>query len=237
MIRSSACAMATFLIALATTSATAGDCCDHCGRNCQTRLVAKTIMVPTVVVETRMKSHVVRKMVEKEETYTVFKRVPVKQVFEKETCYLDDEIKTQTITQKKCHRVKNPVVRNYAVNVPVEEVRQVAPQSTCDCDHASVGQPCTCKVTRMKRDMATTQYEVDDVVFETITKEISYCIKVPKKHKEFCAEEITYKLEPVEKTRKVQVCVPEIVKKPVETCVTKMLPKVVYCCETCCARH
>jgi hypothetical protein len=100
-----------------------------------------------------------------------------------------------------------------------------------------VEEPCSCQITRLKSDIRTQEYCIDDVVFETVKKDITYCVKTPKKHTEFCAEEITYKLEPVEKTCKVQVCVPEVVKKPVDCQVVKMIPKVFYCCEKCSSHH
>jgi hypothetical protein len=40
-------------------------------------------------------------------------------------------------------------------------------------------------------------------------------------------------LVPVQKTRKVQVCVPEAVKVPVEVKVTRMVAKQVLCCNDC----
>ena len=62
-----------------------------------------------------MKTCVVKKQVEREETYTVFKVVPVKRTYTKEKCYLKDEVRTKTITQEKCHRVSNVVVSEYPV--------------------------------------------------------------------------------------------------------------------------
>lgn len=219
----------------------AGNCrCHHCGTHCQPgRLVKKTITVPTVVTETRLKTCIVKTMQEREETYTVFKRVPVKKTYNKETCYLDDEVRTKTITKKNCKRVKLPVTTDYAVNVPVEEFRPktIHKELCSDCGKACIEEPCMCKVTRMTRDVRSKQCERDDIVFETIKKEINYCVKVPKKHTEFCREETVYKLEPVEKTRKVTVCVPEIIKKPVEVKKVKMLKKTIYCCEKCHKKH
>ena len=40
-------------------------------------------------------------------------------------------------------------------------------------------------------------------------------------------------LVPVQKTRKVQVCVPEAIKVPVEVKVTRMVAKKVCCCDDC----
>jgi hypothetical protein len=213
--------------------------CGHCGSACDThRLVKKTIMVPCVITETRMETCVVKKQVEKEETYTVFRRVPVTRKFEKETCYLADEVKTQMIETKQCHQVENPVVRTFAVDVPVTGVETVMrKREVCtECGKVCIEEPCTCQVTRMERQRQTTQYCEKDVVFSTTKKEISYCVKTPKKHTEFCAEETTYVLEPVEQKRTVLVCVPEIVKKPVDVQVVKQVPKTIYCCQKC-AKH
>lgn len=212
-------------------------CCQKCGCQCgEARLVAKTIMVPCVITETRLKSCVIEKEVEREETYTEFKRVPVKRKFVKETCYLEDEVKTKTITQKECHRVQIPVTRTYAVNVPVTEVREgVRQREVCThCGKVCIEEPCTCQITRMEKGLRSTNLCEEQVVFDITKKDIDYCVKTPKKKTEFCAEETAYTLEPVEKKRKVTVCVPEIVKKPYDVQVTKMVPKTIYCCEKCC---
>jgi hypothetical protein len=216
-----------------------GGHCGRCGSVCDThRLVKKTITVPCVVTETRMETCVVKKQVEREETYTVFKRVPVTRKFEKETCYLADEVKTQLIETKQCHQVQNPVIRTFAVDVPVTQTETVMrKREVCtECGKVCIEEPCSCQVTRMHRETQTEQYCEKDVVFETTKKEISYCVKTPKMHKEFCAEETTYVLEPVEQKRKVTVCVPEIIKKPVDVQVVKHLQKTIYCCEKC-AKH
>lgn len=213
-------------------------CCDVCQARChQRQLVKKTIRVPCQVVETRMKSCVVEKIEEREETYTEFKRVPVTKTYNKVTCYLDDEVKTKEITEKKCKRVTVPVEVEYSVNIPIKEIREgVRRTSRCtECGEICVEEPCQCEVTRLARGRHTKCSERTQVVFETTKKQIDYCVKVPKKHEEFCFSESYYKLEPVEKTRTVQVCVPEIVKRPVEVETTKMLPAVIYCCEKC--RH
>ncbi len=124
-------------------------CCDRCGNACgKGRLVKKTIMVPTVITETRLKSCVINKSEEREETYTVFERVPVTQRFTKETCYLDDEIKTKTIAQTHCKRVKNPVVRTFSVNVPETTCREgVVRREVCTpCGgKVCVEEPCICQ--------------------------------------------------------------------------------------------
>ncbi len=182
-----------------------------------------------------MKSCVVKTMKEREETYTEFKRVPVKKTYNKVTCYLDDEVKTKEITEKKCKRVTVPVEVEYSVNIPIKESRAgVRRNSRCtECGQICVEEPCQCQVTRLVRGKQTKCSERTQVVFETTKKQIDYCVKVPKKHEEFCFSESYDKLVPVEKTRTVQVCVPEIVKRPVEVEVTKMLPVVIYCCEKC----
>ena len=220
--------------------AAAGSNCDACGCNCQaTRLVAKTVMVPTVVTERRFKSCVVKTMKEREETYTAFKRVPVTRKYTKKKCYLEDEVKTKMITETKCKHVKNPVISTVPVKVPVEEFheRLVQREVCTECGKVCIEEPCTCKVVRLKTDLETRQCEVNDVVFEKVKREIDYCVKTPKVREELCAEETTYELVPVEKTRKVQVCVPEVVKKAVDVQVTKMLPKTIYCCEKCAGHH
>jgi hypothetical protein len=215
--------------------------CDRCGKSChEHHLVKKTIMVPVVVTETRLKTCVIQKTEEREETYTVFKPVTKTQKFEKEICYLADEVKRKTITQTECHRVQNPVNRVSSIKVPVDEYYQGTElRRVCDeCGReVCVEVPCTCKKTRLEKDLQSDFYQVEDVVFEKTTKDIDYCVKTPKKHKELCAEETVCKLEPVVKKRKVQVCVPEIIKQPVEVKVTRMVPKTICCCEKCSHSH
>ncbi|MCA9150594.1 MAG: hypothetical protein KDA92_14885 [Planctomycetales bacterium] len=240
MIRSASLLLCFLFMGSSLADANAQQCC-HCGKHGQEcHLVKKTIMVPTVITETRVKSCVVEKEVEREETYTVFKQVPVKKQYKKECCYLADEVKTKTITQTQCHRVQNPVSRTMAVKVPVEECYEgTRLQRVCDeCGReVCVETPCMCKKTTLEKDFRSDCVSVEDVVFEKTTKQIDYCVKTPKKHTELCSEEITYTLEPVQKTRKVVVCVPEIVKQTYDVRVTKMLPKTIYCCEACCTHH
>lgn len=76
--------------------------------------------------------------------------------------------------------------------------------------------------------------EKEDVVWLTKSEVCSYCVKVPKYREEVCKEITEYKLVPVVKTKKVTECVPQIVKKPIEVKVTKMVPKTIWCCEACC---
>jgi len=98
--------------------------CQRCGSSCPTyKLVERTIQGPVTVMEKRVKTRVVKCLKEQEETYTVFKRVPVKKKVTKKQCYLEDEIKTMTITEKKCRVVNNPVVRATNVNVYEPEIR------------------------------------------------------------------------------------------------------------------
>jgi hypothetical protein len=215
--------------------------CGQCGQQCnEQHLVKKVVLVPTVVTETRVKSRLIEATEEREEKYTVFKRVAKQQKFTKEICYLEDEVKTKTITETKCHRVTNPVERTYGVQVPVEEIHEGTATRTC-CDvcgrEVTVETPCSCKKTRLEKETRVQQTEVEDVVFEKVTRQIDYCVKTPKKQVETCAEETVYKLEPVEKTRKVSVCVPKFVKEPIEVQVTKMIPTAIYCCEKCSGIH
>lgn len=223
-----------------TAGCTDGHKCHFCRKHCcAEHLVKKTIKVPITVVEMRVKSCIVQKKEQREETYTVFERVPVKQRFDKEICYLADEVKTKEITQTQCKRVKVPVVRTYAVNVPTKELREVNNGGgTCsNCCNTCQQKPCVCEVTRYHRETRESACEREQVVFETTKRKIDYCVKVPKTKKEFCSEESTFKLVPVEKKRTVEVCVPKIEKHPVEVLVKKMATKVVYCCEPCWKRH
>ena len=185
-----------------------------------------------------MKTCVVKKQVEREETYTVFKVVPVKRTYTKEKCYLKDEVRTKTITQEKCHRVSNVVVSEYPVEVPVTEVRSsVVQQEVCvDGEAVLVEQPCESQVTKAAQEWQSANCCKEDVVFETTKRDIDYCVKVPKTQKQVCAEETEYKLMPVEKTRKVTVCVPEIVEVPEEVTVCKMVAQTKQCCPKCCRK-
>jgi hypothetical protein len=211
--------------------------CGNCGIACSScDLCAHTVMVPMWVTETRMKTTVVKKQVEREETYTVFKRVPVKRKYTKEKCYLKDEVRTKTITQEKCHRVGIDIVSEFPVKVPVTEVReQIVPREVCTEDGVVVvEEPCERAVTTLQEEWQSANCCKEDVVFETTKRDIDYCVRVPKTHKYVCAEETEYKLVPVEKTRKVMACVPEIVEVPQEVTVCKLVPRTVPCCPQCC---
>jgi hypothetical protein len=133
----------------------------------------------------------------------------------------------------------NPVVRTYTVNVSEQEIREgtVTRESCTACGKVCTEEPCTCVVTVERPETRTVTCEVPDVVFETKKREINYCVKVPKKQVTTCAEETVYKLVPVEKTRTVCVCVPRVIKEPVEVTVQKMVPQTVLCCESCCSKH
>lgn len=67
--------------------------CHACGAPCTpTTAVTKTIMVPTWITETQLKYVTENKTEERELPYTVFERVPVTKKYNKETCYLAEEI-------------------------------------------------------------------------------------------------------------------------------------------------
>lgn len=209
-----------------------GGHCGKCGTACHPgHLVACTVWVPMQVTETRSKSCVVMEPQEREETYTVFRRVPEKRTFYREECYLEDEVKTITVTEKQCHLVMNPVERKVKVPVPEREVR-VYPGGPCNG-----GCPQVCEVTVLREEEQTVTCEEPDVVFETTKRQMDYCVKVPKTKKTVCTEDTVWKLEPVEKTRKVTVCVPKIVQQPCEVTVCRMVPQTVLCCQKCCGRH
>lgn len=214
-------------------------CCENCGIACSScDLCEHTVMVPMMVTETRMKPCVVKKQVEREETYTVFQREPVKRTYAKEKCYLKDEVRTKTITQEKCHRVSNVIVSEFPVQVPTTETRSsVVEQERCvDGQRVVVEQPCESQVTVLTEGRQSANCCKEDVVFETTKRDIDYCVRVPKTYKQVCAEETEYKLVPVMKTRKVTVCVPEIVDVPEEVTVCKMVPQVKQCCPKCCLK-
>ncbi len=212
--------------------------CPQCGSTCEScQLVECTVYVPMTVMEKRIQNCVVNKTEQREETYTVFKRVPKTRNITKEICYLQDDVRTQTITEKKCHRVMNPVVRMEHVNVYEPELREttVTREVCTECGKVCIEEPCTCTVMVKRPDVQMRECQEPDVVFETTKRDISYCVKTPKKATIPCAEETVYELVPVEKTRTVNVCVPEIVPNVVEVPVQKMVAKRVLCCPSC--RH
>lgn len=251
----------------------APDCCVRCGLRCVPgKLVAKTVMVPITVTETRLKTCIEKVNKEFEVKCTVFKREPVTQTFKNKICYLEDEVRTQVVDVKCCARVKNPTVTTFNVEVPQEEVRfgppptdpcrcgdegcgdcpcQCAtsqPAATCGCAACTAGAgdgyldgadsivsdaDCSRTVCVMKDQPQSVNCEQENVVFITRSEVQSYCVKVPKYKEEVCKEVTEYKLVPVVKTKKIVECVPEIVKRPVEVQVTKMVPRTIYCCEAC----
>jgi len=218
---------------------TSGDQCQSCGAACCAKtLCSRWISVPMNVTETRYQSHVVKDIVDREEKYTVFRRVPVERQYFREECYLEDEVKTKTITETQCHLVNNPVERTVKVPVPEVQYRECpCGQNGCkSCGSCQEGQPQACPVIVLGEQEIKETCEQPDLVFSKTTKEIDYCVKVPKVKKTLCTTETVYKLEPVEKTRTVSVCVPKLVKTPYEVTVCRMVPQLVMCCEHCAQR-
>jgi hypothetical protein len=212
------------------------DPCQRCGAGCgKSNLCSRWISVPMYVTETRYHSHVVKEMVDREETYTVFRRVPVERQYFREEMYLEDEIKTKTITEKQCYSVNNPVERTVKLPVPEYQYRE----APCGQDGCKDGGPCQggcsqgCPVIVLGEQEIQQTCEQPDIAFSKSTREIDYCVKTPKVRKVPCTTETVYKLEPVEKTRTVSVCVPKLVKTPYEVTVLRMVPQLVTCCEAC----
>ncbi len=202
--------------------------CSQCGVCC-CPLVECTVMVPMTVTETRVQNYIVWKHVDREETYTVFRRVPEKQEFKKECWYLDDEVETKKIKAETCHLVNNPAIQTYRVNVPHCEIETPA-SDPCMED------ACPKTVVRLRKEVRTNDCERPQLVFETNTCTIDYCKKVPKKYEIPCMEETTYKLVPESRTRTVSACVPVVMRKPVDVTVQRMVPKTVVCCPACAAK-
>jgi hypothetical protein len=198
-------------------------------------LAEHTIMVPCRVVETHMKVQIVESLKEREETYTVFERKPVKRKYSKECCYLEKEVKSKPITIESCRRVDNPMTLVDTVKVPVTELHEgVERREICTkCGNVCIECPCTCMQTRAEKVPRVQNCTREDVVFEECGKTIDYCVITPKFHTIDCGEETVYELVPVKKTKKVQVCVPEAVKVPCDVCVTRMVAKKICCCEEC----
>jgi len=211
-----------------------GPCCSHCGaRDCQ--VVECTVMVPMTVTETRVKNCVVTKHVDRQETYTVFRRVPEKRKYTKELCYLDDEVKSKEIERKTCHIVMNPVEQTFRVKVPVCEVQtQMVESEQCiDGEMVIVEEPCTKTVVREQEEVRTQTCERPQLVHDVTKCTIDYCVKTPKKHEVPCMEEVEYKLVPETRTRTVTACVPTIERQTYDVQVTKMFPQTVICCQHC----
>lgn len=210
--------------------------CHHCGKSCQTHtLVEKTIMCPVKVIETRVKPCVVQACEEREEKYTAFKVVEDERTIKKECCYLLDEVKSKEIIDKKCQLVDINVSRSKNVLVPQYELAETCVQKeVCTkCGPVCVEEVCLEEKARLVPDSRDEQDCEKQLVFLETKKDFYYCVKTPKKHTIECAKETVFKLEPVEKTRKVQVMVPKIEYQPYEVEVTKMLPKKVLCCVPC----
>jgi hypothetical protein len=207
-----------------------------CGVGCSpTCLVTKTIMCPMQITETQVRYVTETKTEEHELPYTVFQRVPVTREYSRECCYLADETKTKVISWKECRRVDNPTVQTYTAQVPETECR-VGTRQDCRCidgQQVLVEEPYDYQVTVLRPEVRSRNCNQPDVVFETKSDVLSYCVKTPKKHTVPCGEETVYKLVPVEKTRKVSVCVPVQVAKPVEVTVCRMVPQTVVCCQSC----
>jgi hypothetical protein len=220
----------------------AGDArCSDCGQPCREYdLTCCTVMVPAKVVETRMESRVVKAMEDREETYTVFVKKPVTRKYVKEYCYLANDVKTTTVVEKECHVVTVPVERTYSVKVPTREIREI-PVCKPGCAHcAEKGtkpETQTCEVIVEKTEMRQETCEEPRLVIEKKSHDITYCVMVPKKETQVCAEEVTYELVPVEQKRIVQVCVPRVEKYPVDHVVCKMVPQERECCKSCAAKH
>ena len=221
-----------------------GHTCQECNHACHGyELVECTIMEPAWVIEQRTETYVIKSIEDRQETYTVFKKVPVSREFHNEICYLEDEIKTKTITEKKCHLIEVPVEQTCKVKVPHREMREIMiPQKkTCGClghkkcEHCLV--PQMCEVVVELEHEETTTYCAVELAFETTKCDISYCVKVPKTRKELCCKESSFKLVPEERTRTVQVSVPKLEKRVVEVPVHKMVPRTIVCCAKCAKRH
>lgn len=210
--------------------------CAHCGQNCQAQmLVEKTVMCPVQVIETRVKPCLVETCEEREEKYTAFKCVPQTRTIKKELCYLLDEVKSKQIIDKKCQLVDIDVTRTKNVLVPAYElVETCVEREVCTkCGPVCVEECCIQEKARLAAGTVQEKDTDKQLVFLETKRDFFYCVKTPKKHTIDCANESFYKLEPVEKTRKVQVMVPKIEYVPYEVEVTKMLPKKVLCCIPC----
>lgn len=213
--------------------------CAKCGKACPCgHLVACTIMVPTKVVETRIQSCVVYTQEQQTEEYTVFVRTPKERTYSKTCWYLKDTIEKKEVTEERCAVVKNPVVREYKVQVPVKEMREFnVPKEGCSqTDDAVGGETCQREVTVLQEEPRSCTTEESQVVFQTTKRDMYYCIKEPKDYTVECGKETVYELQPKTEKRTVCVCVPKIEQRPVNVEVCKLLPQTIYCCATC-AKH
>jgi len=233
------------LNALAVSSAEGGSAapgiCAKCKATCPgCQLVECTVLVPTTVVETRMKSCVVYTKQEREETYTVFFRRPKKQEYTTSYWYLDDDIEHKEITEKRCQIVMNPVAREHNVQVPVRELRTLTdPEDGCaQSGKPEAGAACEQEVTVLRDQPQTCMTEQAQLVFQTNTCWIDICKKVPKQSPPVvCTKDTVYELVPKTETRTVVVCVPTIEKRPECVQVCKLLPQTILCCPACAKSH
>jgi hypothetical protein len=178
-----------------------------------------------------MKTCVIKEQIEREEKYTAFEKVPVTRKIYSEHCYLNDEVKTKTITQKECHLIECHVEKTGTGITYHPEMRDVCIK---DCQGGSETRQCEVMVPA--KQPCTQSWTELRVAMGTITKDIDYCVKVPKKEKVVCGEETLCEIRPVERTRMVTVCVPKLIKTPEEVLVRKMIPQTIYCCPKC-AKH
>lgn len=210
--------------------------CDRCGKGCSEHiLVEKTIMVPTVITEKRSRNRIEVTCEEKEEKYTCFYVKPETKKITKECCYLADEVKSKTITVTEGKLIENPKTVLKKIQVPhTELVEKIIQEQVCtECGPICVEKNCICEKTTLEDSFTTEQGCEPQLIFEKTTKDIFYCVKTPKKQVIDCGEETVMKLEPMEKTRKVMVNVPKIVKEVYEVEVVRMIPKKVMCCVEC----
>lgn len=187
-------------------------------------------MVPACVAETRVKVEVVREPQEIEEKYTVFQLVPKTRKFEREKCYLKQEVVKQDIKEEKCHLVKTPVEQTLNVKTYHPEYREVLdPCGECP--------PQVCEVMVECIEPRINVCEETKVAFSTTEKPIHYCVLKPETYKVPCAEEKYFELQEKLQTRKVTVCVPRLVRTPYEVIVCKQIPQQILCCPKCAKKH
>lgn len=231
------CLLVGSLICTTASALMAGEQCEQCGAPCREYdLTPCTVWVDAMVVETRMQTQIVHEKEQREETYTVFVKKPVKREYKREYCYLEDDVKTTTVVEKQCQVVPVPVTRLYQVKVPHKELREIP----CDCPKCSekgaVPDTYLAEVIVETKEERMEECTEPRLAISTCKRDITYCVKVPKKKSEICATEHTFELVPVEKTRMVDVCVCRVVKTPCEVTVCKKVPQEVHCCDEC-ARH
>lgn len=226
------------LVAACGTFSQAGEKCRQCGEPCREYdLTPCTVMVKALVLETRMKTEIVHETEKREETYTVFVKKPITRQYKRQYCYLEDDVKTQTVEEKFCQVLQVPVTRTYDVKVPHREIRDLP----CDGDTCSdkgagkMTQPTEVVIERIEQ--RTEECTEPRLALGTKKHDITYCVKVPKKKTEICATEHTFELVAEERTRMIEVCVCRVVKRPCEVTVCKMVPQEIECCKECAAHH